>query len=195
MHSQIVAVIDEYESAGARLHRLDSATPDERWSRRRDPTRWSVAECVAHLNLTSRAYLPLIDAALIEARQKSGAISSQTDRRFRRDLAGWLLWWVSGPTVRMKMKTTAGFIPEGELPRQALITDFDHLQREQIERARASDRLPIDQVSIVSPFNARLKYNLYSCLTILPRHMHRHLWQAEQVWSDARAAATPSGRK
>ncbi len=25
-------------------------------------------------------------------------------------------------------------------------------------------------------------YNLFACLTILPRHQHRHLWQAEQAW-------------
>ena len=28
---------------------------------------------------------------------------------------------------------------------------------------------------------AKLRYNLYSCLTILPPHQHRHLWQAERV--------------
>jgi hypothetical protein len=26
-----------------------------------------------------------------------------------------------------------------------------------------------------------LRYNLYSCFTILPSHQHRHIWQAEQV--------------
>jgi hypothetical protein len=27
-----------------------------------------------------------------------------------------------------------------------------------------------------------LTYNLFACLTILPRHQHRHFWQAEQAW-------------
>jgi len=27
-----------------------------------------------------------------------------------------------------------------------------------------------------------VRYNLYACFTILPRHQHRHLWQAERVW-------------
>jgi hypothetical protein len=35
---------------------------------------------------------------------------------------------------------------------------------------------------VQSPFNEKVKYNLYSCLTILPPHQHRHLWQAEQIW-------------
>ena len=59
MHPQLDLVADEYRSAQARLHELVRAVPEERWGRRADPARWSVAECVAHLNLTSMAYLPL----------------------------------------------------------------------------------------------------------------------------------------
>jgi hypothetical protein len=33
----------------------------------------------------------------------------------------------------------------------------------------------------VSPFAPGVRYNLYSTLSILPRHQERHLWQAEQV--------------
>jgi len=40
----------------------------------------------------------------------------------------------------------------------------------------------LSQVRVTSPFNARVRYNLYACFTILPRHQHRHLWQAERVW-------------
>ena len=43
------------------------------------------------------------------------------------------------------------------------------------------DGRPIDRVKVTSPFNPRLRYNLYACLTILPRHQERHLWQAERV--------------
>jgi hypothetical protein len=34
-----------------------------------------------------------------------------------------------------------------------------------------------------------VRYNLYSCFTILPRHQHRHLWQAERVWGKKDYAA------
>jgi hypothetical protein len=42
-----------------------------------------------------------------------------------------------------------------------------------------AEGLPLHRVKIVSPFNARVRYNLFSALSILPRHQHRHLWQAE----------------
>src|SRR5256886_12193651 len=55
MHPQLQLVADEYRSAQARLHDLVRAVPDEQWGKRSDPARWSVAECVAHLNITSRS--------------------------------------------------------------------------------------------------------------------------------------------
>src|SRR6266550_1044877 len=134
MHPQLDLVADEYRSAQARLHELVRAVPEERWGRRADPARWSVAECVAHLNLTSMAYLPLLQHAVSRARM----LERRPPGRYHRDPIGWLLWATMGPPVRVRL---------------------------------------------TSPFNARVRYNLYSCFTILPRHQHRHLWQAERVWA------------
>ena len=53
-------------------------------------------------------------------------------------------------------------------------------RHELLALAREADGLPIDRVKIASPFNTRLRYNVFSAFSILPRHQHRHLWQAEQ---------------
>jgi hypothetical protein len=171
-------------NAQARLHRLVSTLPDERWAARADPARWSVAECVAHLNLTSRAYPERLRAALNEAR----ALGLGAPRRYRQDFAGWLLSLFTGPLPRIgglrfgRMPTKASFVPTGDQPRAEVITEFDRLQAEQIAIVRESDGLPIDRVKITSPFDDRMRYNVYSALVILPSHQHRHLEQAENVW-------------
>jgi hypothetical protein len=46
---------------------------------------------------------------------------------------------------------------------------------------RAADGLPIDAVKITSPVDARARYNVFAALSIMARHQHRHLWQAEQA--------------
>ena len=181
IHPQITAIIDEFESARARLHRLTKATPASRWSERADPQRWSVAECIAHLNLTSRAYLPLLGKGISDARSAGVPVP----RRYRRDPIGWALWIAMGPPVRFgRMRTLALFIPSGGLPRDATVSEFDRLQDEQIAFAREANGLPLGAVRVQSPFDARVTYNLYSCLTILPRHQHRHLWQGEGIWAN-----------
>jgi hypothetical protein len=96
-------------------------------------------------------------------------------------LVGWLFWKGAGPPVRVKVKTTPPFVPTAAEGPDRLVPEFEQLQAEQIEFVRESDGLPIDRVMVTSPFISRISYNLYACLTIQPRHEHRHLWQAEQV--------------
>lgn len=184
LHPQISAVVDEFDAARERLHRLAEATPAERWSERADRQRWSVAECVAHLNLTSKAYVPLLRKALTDARAVG---PPSLTRRYRRDPVGWALWMTMGPPVRFgRMRTTARFVPSGDLSREAIVGEFDRLQDEQLACVRDASGLSLGDVRVGSPFDQRVSYNLYSCLTILPRHQHRHLWQAEGVWAGRR---------
>jgi hypothetical protein len=177
MHPQLQVIADEFASAQARLHRLAQATPEDWWAMRADPARWSVGECVAHLNITSQAFLPLIRRGLDDGRRMASAMP----QRFRRDPIGWLLWRTTGPPVRHRIRTTAPFVPAGTEPRAGAVETFDQLQAEQIRCVEQADGVPLGAIRITSPFNARVRYNLYSCLTILPRHQHRHIWQAEQV--------------
>ena len=68
MHPQLQLVVAEFAAAQERLHRLAAAVPDEWWAVRPAPARWSIGECVAHLDLTAEAYLPLIRRGIAEGR-------------------------------------------------------------------------------------------------------------------------------
>ena len=185
MHPQLQLIADEYRSAQARLHELVRAVPAEQWPRRADSARWSVAECVAHLNLTSLAYVPLLSHAVSRARM----LERRPRGRYRRDPIGWLLWATMGPPVRFRTRTIARFLPASLAAPALLVQEFDRLQGAQLDCLAQADGLPLSQVRVTSPFNARVRYNLYSCFTILPRHQHRHLWQAERVWGEKEAPA------
>jgi len=184
MHVQLAEIIDQFDTAQTRVHKLAEELTEAQWAERTDPARWSVAECVAHLNLTGRAYLPLIGDALEEARGRD----EPSGPRYRRDPVGWMLALAMGPVPRIgrfrlgAVRTTPAFMPEHGLPRGHLVEEFDRLQREQTGLVRESDGCPIDRVWVRSPFDPRLRYNLYSALVILPRHQRRHVVQAERVW-------------
>jgi len=177
VHSELQGVIDEFDSALIRMRALRDTVPGYKWIDRREPDRWSIAECIAHLNLTSTAFLPLLRMGLDEAR-RSGY---QASAHYRRDLLGWLLWKSMGPPVKRKFKTAAPFVPRSDRASADHVSEFERLQTDLIALAREADGLPIDRVKIASPFDTRLRYNLFSALSILPRHQHRHLWQEEQV--------------
>ena len=179
MHAQLEALAEEFLEALDRLHQLASRVPADRWARRADPRRWSVAECVVHLNLTSAGYLPLLEWAVAEAR----AIGGPAPDRHRHTPIGWLLWRSMGPPVRLRTRTIAAFVPAATAPASELVAEFERHQEAQVALLRAADGLPLGRVMVISPFNARIRYTLYSCFAILARHQHRHLWQAEQVWA------------
>jgi hypothetical protein len=176
MHPQLQAVVDDFGRAEERLHRLAAEVSPADWGRRVDPTRWSIAECVSHLNL-AEALMPRLRDAIARGRGLGGS----APRHYRRDPIGWLLWKMAGPPVRQRVRTSAPFEPRGPEPRDATVADFERWQREQTAIVAQADGLPLGRLWIISPFDARIRYNAYACLTILPRHQHRHLWQAEQV--------------
>src|SRR5260370_31870713 len=95
---------------------------------------------------------------------------------------GWLLWATMGPPVRVRLKTIARFLPSSVAAPELLVQEFDRLQAAQLDCLAQSDGLPLSQVRVTSPFNAHVRYNLYPCFTILPRHQHRHLWQGGKEW-------------
>ena len=178
MHPQLEKIVAEFETAQTKLHVLVERTPDALWAMRPADERWSVAENVEHLNRTAEAFLPVIREKLKEAQAHGGPAPA----RYRRDLLGWVLWKVMPPPVRrMRVKTTPKFVPQGGATREQLTERFDRLQAEQIACVRLADGLPIDRITMVSPVDDRGKYNLYSCLTILPPHQERHVWQSERT--------------
>lgn len=189
MNAQLDRVVKAFDGASTRLHALVDRLTGEQAGRRVDPARWSVAENVAHLNLTAESFLPRVRTALDEAR-RLGSIAS---RRYRLDATGWLLSLVVGPQLRIGrlrtggVKTPPAFIPEGTRPFAGILADFDRLQHECIELVRASDGLPIDRVRLESPFRSGVHYSLYSTFVIIPRHQLRHILQAEWLWPERQA--------
>ena len=121
--------------------------------------------------------MPLIRQGIDEARRSGRAAGD----RYRRGLVGWLLWKSISTPGRFKAKTIAAFVPTSDRPSAEVMAEFDRLQAEQIALIRPADALPIDSVKKASPFNAKVRYNIFSGLSILARHQHRHLWQAEQA--------------
>ena len=85
------------------------------------------------------------------------------------------------PSRGLKTNTIPAFVPTKAEPPERLIGEFDRLQNELLSCVEAADGLPIDRVKVTSPFDARVRYNLYAVLTLVPRHQHRHLVQAERA--------------
>ncbi len=182
MQQQLAAIVASLESAQTRLHRLADQLPDARWKSRPGPDQWSAAECIEHLNLTSRAYVPLLRHAL-----EVGTKPATPPTRYRKDFLGGLFSALVGPLPRIakkrfgRVKTTGEFVPQPKATRVETVAEFDRLQADLIAITRQAEGFPLGEMKIVSPFGGKISYNVYSALVILPRHQERHLAQAEDA--------------
>lgn len=174
MTEQLERVRAELDDARRRAHEIAGALIPGQWNARPSPDDWSVAECLAHLNLTSRAFLPLLDDAI-----RRGRAAGLRARRYRMDVIGGLLWLVT--TLRVPVKTTEPFVPVDAPPTDAVLAEFDVLQREIVGRMEQADGLDLTALRIVSPFDSRLRYNVYAALKVIAAHQRLHLRQAERA--------------
>jgi hypothetical protein len=177
MHQQLQELRAEFQSASERLHRLRNSASADAWQRRPAEDSWSAAECIAHLNLTSEAFLPKLQEAVATA----GSRRSSDPPRYRHGFLGWLIWRMSRPTTRVRVKTGASFVPHADIPADNLVAEFERLQASLLSLLEQADNLPIHRVRIRSPFDERVGYSAYSAFRILPTHQHRHLQQAERA--------------
>ena len=99
-------------------------------------------------------------------------------------MIGWALQRFLEPPYKMKTKTPPAFVPVQVDPMSETLERFDYLQQEVQVRIDRSAGLAVDRLRIVSPFEARMKYNLYAAFSLIAAHQRRHLWQAEQVKSN-----------
>jgi hypothetical protein len=180
---QLEALIVSLDGAQSRLRNLTDKLADSKWNRRPAPGQWSAAECVEHLNITSRAFIPLLRDAIAEAR-----LGRQSHKaHYRRDPLGWFMSIMMGPLRHIgkfrvvRVKTLPPFVPNADRSRSEILSDFVRLNSDLVSLLRSADGLPIDEYKIVSPFGGRMRYNAFSAFAIIARHEHRHVLQAEEA--------------
>lgn len=180
---QLAEVRAIFDDALARFEALERRVGNDEWARRPGENEWSVAECVAHLNLSSAAMLPRVVAAHAEA-ARVGALGG---RALKSSFFGRVLAAMVGPVpivlgLRLgRAKTAAAFVPGSELPRAQVVAEYREWHAKWRGVLDAARGLPIDQTTLESPFVAGAKYDGFSALRIVARHELRHLVQAERA--------------
>ncbi|MBL8862572.1 MAG: DinB family protein [Planctomycetes bacterium] len=172
----IATVLDELEANDRALDELVLGLDAAALSRRPAPARWSPAEHVEHLNLSTEAYLPLVETAAADLRARGVTARGP----LRTDLMGRFLIWMVEPPVRKRVRTSDRFVPGPAVDPARVVARFHELQRALLARVRSFEGLALDRARVTSPFDARVRYSAWSALRILAPHQRRHLWLARR---------------
>lgn len=169
-------LLEQYADTAADAERLVETQPAARLTSRPSPIRWSAVECLQHLTISNRQFLPRLEKALEQARGMPAS-----DGPYGLSLMARLLLWILEPPVRLRFPTKPPFAPaEPQQPEEALREFL--ASHEAVAALLGSARgVALDKVEIVSPFAENVRYNAWATFRIIVAHERRHLWQAHQA--------------
>lgn len=179
----------ELSEATHRAWTLVQTTDGRLFTVRPNASSWSAAECISHLSISTEMFLPTLAKALDDTR-KRGLFAKKSGLKM--DIIGRVLRWFLEPPIRQRVKTRAPFVPRSVRAKAEAFGEFATLQSKLAEQLAAARDLDLSRIKIISPFDKRVRYNVYSAFRILVAHQRRHLWQAEQAVAALRQSATKS---
>ena len=180
MHSDIESTLADTRSATSQwLALVQGLSPTEaNW--RPAPDRWSIAQCMDHLNLTTGLLIAPLNAAVITARSRGILESGPFRYGF---IARWFLKSLaprgSRPVPAPKLYRPAS----SHLECTAVVSRFQEVQQSFIAAVESADGLDLARIRIASPALALLQLPLGIWLLSAASHMLRHLNQAQGVRS------------
>jgi hypothetical protein len=180
-HLALVPAIDDYrrqfEQLSADAEGLVAPLTDAQFTWRSAPDAWSVAECLDHLNVTARLYLPTLDEGVADAIRHG----LYAEGPYRYNILGRLIVYLVEPPPRFRQKAPRAFRPESNRTRRAIMAAFRAYQVQFIDRLRQANGLDLARAGVSSPAARWLRIPLGSAFALMTAHERRHLWQARQV--------------
>ena len=167
----------QFDQLAAEADALVAPLSDQQLMWRPSPDSWSVAQCLDHLNVSARLYLPMLDEGIADAIRRG----LYAPGPYRYNWVGRFLVHVFGPTTRRRVKTTASFQPPPGRTRHEIMAAFRAYQVQYIDRLRQANGLDLARARTSSPLARWLRMPLGSAFALMIAHERRHLAQARRV--------------
>lgn len=139
---------------------------------------WSALECLEHLNLYGRFYLPEIAKQISEA-------PSQKETYFK---SGWLGNYFANsllPNGKLnKMKTFKSMNPLNSKLDRTVINDFLNQQTQMLELLDKAQNVNLNKTKTAISISSWIKLKLGDTLRVVIYHNQRHIKQAEKVLNE-----------
>lgn len=174
---EIDAFRRQFEQLSREADALVAPLTDEQFQWQPAPDAWSVAQCIDHLNVTARMYLPMLDEGIAEAIRRG----MYSPGPYTYNWLGRLLVYLVQPSTRLRAKTPRAFQPERGRARPDVMAAFRAYQVQYIDRLRQANGLDLARARVTSPVAGWLRIPLGSGFAMMAVHERRHLAQARRV--------------
>ena len=181
-HTYLQRFDDAFQEAADESRKLVSGLNDSQFNWRPGPERWSIGECIGHLNVAGYLLLPILEEAIADARDKQMTADGAPkytfiERAFIR---------ANSAEPRKRRRSPKLYRPPVNHSLDESIPRFVKLQNDLRRVAAASESLDLARIRVPSPISRFLKLGVGAWFEVTDAHQRRHLRQARLVREDER---------
>jgi uncharacterized damage-inducible protein DinB len=175
MKFDVQSVSRDIADSRRRAQALIDAVSADQLTRRPDPGKWSIAECLAHLNITAGTVQKLMAHGIEQAKQ---------EKRFGEGPysigpKGRLMVWVAEPPPKFRIRAPKNVRPPATIDDPSrVLQGFMKAQDEWERLMREQEGLDLAKIKVG---RGAFRMRLAAALPWMMAHQRRHLLQAENV--------------
>ena len=177
MKKSLQEIRTEVAAVNEQAQRLCVGLTEEQLGWRPQAGKWSIAENLVHLNITTQLYVPHIQKALELGRKKGLKGSGEFDFGV---IGKWFVGYLE-PPFRMKSKAPKVIRPILQGPASDSLPQFLRSQELFLKQVEAAEGVDLGRAVFVSPFSSLLRMKLIAAFAAIPAHARRHLWIAGKI--------------
>jgi hypothetical protein len=181
MAPELEAFREQFDAVQSDADALLAALTDTQFYWSPGPDTWSVAQCLEHLNVTARSYLPMLDESIATAKRYGVYGTGPFQYRW------FSRYFVKSmePPVRRRFKAPAVFqpAPQSAPPRKRaeIEAGFRGYQVQFVDRLRQANGVDLSKARVQSPASRWIRLDLGAGFALMAAHERRHLWQARRL--------------
>lgn len=171
----------EVETIIATVESEFSGLPDHQLLQAPEAGKWSVAQCLEHLNTYGHYYLPLVEQAIGQGQTRK-LTATETFR------SGWLGDYFTNAmlpkadgSIGAKAKAFKNHTPAPQLDAQAVLTEFLGQQRKLLNLLEQAQTVNIGRLKVPISIARWVKLSLGDAFRFLIAHEIRHVLQAQKA--------------
>lgn len=142
-----------------------------------EPGRWSVGQCLHHLNVAGYQLVPKLEAAVERGRRHG----ERAEGPFRYGFLTRLFIRVLDPDARLKLPAPGRFRPADDLAADLVVLEFAALQDRLAACVAGAGGLDLEGIKVPSPITDWVRLSLGAWFAATISHEQRHLAQARRA--------------
>ncbi|MEM6328401.1 MAG: DinB family protein [Bacteroidota bacterium] len=182
MSPQLQTYADHFRQSQSDAHRISDPLTEAQFNWKPSTKEWSVGECIVHLNIIAKAYLPVFEAQVEQGGPRGtgpytyGFVSRMFTHSVR---PGGRPMPTGGP-----MNPSTGGA-RSDLDKTRAMASLDESTERYIAVCAALDGLDYSAITVRSPFLKLMKLPIGAFVDAMGQHSLRHIQQAERVTQQA----------